>query len=183
MMFYDGDELTYDSSLGGVVEFREIPGTDRSINQLGVIVKTKTKKVLTPQINDHGYKHIAIKINGKKRDCGIHRLEALAFGLIKSIDDPKDIDHKDGNKINNDLDNLQAITHKENCHKRKGKVAQIKVDCYLYGSDKIFATYDSLVEAAKATGNGEGNISHMVNGTMKLYNLNGYVFRRHGEAL
>ena len=183
MMMSSGDQLEYDSDLGGAIEFREIPGTDKSINQLGVLIKTKTGKVLHPQVNDHGYLVLSTKINGRKRMCGVHRFEALAFGLIDDIDDPRDVDHKNGNKLDNDLDNLQSISHKDNCRKRSGKIAIIKVDAYLYGSDKIFATYNSLADAAKATGVGEGNISHMINKTVKLYNLKGYVFRRHGEAL
>ena len=64
--------------------------------------------LLTPQPNNSGY--LRVKINGKKQF--IHRLVAAAFLPIEK--DKKIIHHKDGNKKNNKLDNLQRATHKEN---------------------------------------------------------------------
>jgi len=50
--------------------------------------------------------------DGKKRTMLIHRLVAMTF--IPEVDDKPYINHKDGNKTNNKIDNLEWCTVKEN---------------------------------------------------------------------
>lgn len=59
-----------------------------------------------------GYKFIQPRINGVPLNRSIHRLVALTF-----IDNPKNLDyvnHKDGNKHNNCIDNLEWCTNEYN---------------------------------------------------------------------
>jgi hypothetical protein len=61
---------------------------------------------------------VGLNNNGVKKRFGIHRLVACAF-LEYNINKRKGIvvDHIDNNPINNNLNNLQVITHRENCSK------------------------------------------------------------------
>ena len=58
------------------------------------------------------YKYVSLTINKKQIKCSIHRLVAKAF--IENIENKKEVNHKDWNKQNNKIDNLEWCTHKEN---------------------------------------------------------------------
>lgn len=63
----------------------------------------------------------------------VHRLMGLAFGLIDDINDDRDIDHRNGNKLDNRLMNLQAVTHKKNCERRSCRMYKITKNGHTYG--------------------------------------------------
>ena len=58
----------------------------------------------------YGYKAVTIFLDGVKKNRTVHRLVA-EFYLGK---DPRQINHKDGDKKNNNLDNLEYVTPGEN---------------------------------------------------------------------
>lgn len=59
-----------------------------------------------------GYMTFAISYNGRKTRKSLHR--AIAEAFIPNPDKKPVINHKDGNKLNNNLDNLEWCTFKEN---------------------------------------------------------------------
>lgn len=64
-------------------------------------------------IDSQGYRYIDIKDkNGKRRCPKIHRLVALAF--LENKDKKPQINHIDGVKLNNDINNLEWVTNSEN---------------------------------------------------------------------
>lgn len=69
------------------------------------------EKILTP-ILANGYYQIGIRKNSIRKYLKIHRLIAEVF--INNPYNKPCINHKDGNKLNNDIDNLEWVTHKEN---------------------------------------------------------------------
>ena len=66
--------------------------------------------VSTPSPKADGYSYI--KVDGKMYRT--HRAIGVAFGLLDGTDDPRDIDHIDGNPSNNCLSNLRAVTRSQN---------------------------------------------------------------------
>jgi hypothetical protein len=68
------------------------------------------------QNNDKdGYQIIVLTNDqGKKITCKVHRLVAQTF--ISNPDDKPNINHKDGNKKNNHISNLEWVTTAENNH-------------------------------------------------------------------
>ena len=69
-------------------------------------------KLMKQQTNTYGYKHIHLCIGGKVTTCLVHRLVAMAF--IPNPDGKPCVDHIDGNRKNNSVDNLRWVTIKEN---------------------------------------------------------------------
>lgn len=60
-----------------------------------------------------GYKHLMLSKNKKKYNFYIHKLVANAF--IPNPENKPEVNHIDGNKLNNNISNLEWVTRKENC--------------------------------------------------------------------
>lgn len=74
--------------------------------------RTKKEKILKPRINSTGYMVVNLYKNAKFKTFKIHRLIAQAF-IINPENKPC-INHIDGNKLNNSIDNLEWCTYREN---------------------------------------------------------------------
>lgn len=61
----------------------------------------------------HGYKRVNLRVNGKRKSYGISRLVAGEFCQGKSKFKNM-VNHKDGNKLNNDYQNLEWVSINEN---------------------------------------------------------------------
>jgi|LGVE01.1.fsa_nt_gb hypothetical protein len=72
----------------------------------------KGKLLLSPQVNQCGYIVIRLTKNKKRYHNSIHRLVAIAF--IPNIDNLKEVNHIDGNKLNNDYTNLEWSSRSKN---------------------------------------------------------------------
>ena len=105
-----GYEDLYEISSQGRVRSRD------KIRKLGRgkgYVKFFPSKILSTSINNCGYKIIILSKPGSKVICkSIHRLVAEAF--IPNPLNLSDINHKDENKLNNCIDNLEWMSHKDN---------------------------------------------------------------------
>jgi hypothetical protein len=85
------------------------------VSRLGKVYNQKTKHLLEPRIVWNGYFRVNLKeINHPKggRDQPVHRLVAKAF--IPNPDNKPEVNHIDGNKLNNKVENLEWMTHQEN---------------------------------------------------------------------
>lgn len=82
------------------------------INRNGDIYSTHYQRMLKQQISDRGYSIIRISVDGKKRTLRIHQLVAKIF--IPNPKGYKEINHKDENKQNNSVDNLEWCTRSYN---------------------------------------------------------------------
>ena len=70
------------------------------------------ERILKPGTNTNGYQIISICTNSLRPSKLIHQLVALEF--IENPDNKPQVNHRDGNKTNNNADNLEWVTHKEN---------------------------------------------------------------------
>jgi len=77
------------------------------------------EKLLTPKVNSGGYLWVKLYGTGKK-SFAVHVLVALAF--LGERDSLNVVNHKDGNKLNNHIDNLEYCSQRENIHHHKKSV-------------------------------------------------------------
>lgn len=85
------------------------------VSNLGVIRRSdlpSTSGFRKPQIDQHGYQFVNLCLGGFKQRKFIHRLVALAF-IPNPLNKPF-VNHKDGNPLNNSVDNLEWCTSGEN---------------------------------------------------------------------
>lgn len=82
----------------------------------GTIYSERTHKILSPQLDKNGYEKVQMmSIDGKRHRYSVHRLVLENFNPIKGME-LLQVNHKDGNKRNNKLDNLEWVTNYENTH-------------------------------------------------------------------
>lgn len=67
---------------------------------------------LKPKLTEDGYLKVTLSKNSKSKNYYLHRLVALQF--IPNPDNLKEVNHKDGNKMNNNVSNLEWCTKKHN---------------------------------------------------------------------
>ncbi len=79
------------------------------ISQSGIIRNVKTKSIKSQYVSDTGYYMITISKNNKSKPYRVHRL--LANNFIENPKKLKEVNHIDGNKLNNDLSNLEWVSH------------------------------------------------------------------------
>lgn len=72
----------------------------------------KTPKILKNSNNMDGYYRVGLHLNGHQYDALVHRLVAVAF--ISNKENKQEVNHKDGDKKNNNVDNLEWSTRSEN---------------------------------------------------------------------
>ena len=80
---------------------------------------------LCHQIKNHdGYLMVSITVDGVRTQPFVHRLVAEAF--LPNPERWMDVNHKDLNKENNDVRNLEFCTHEENCRHRSAHATWTK---------------------------------------------------------
>ena len=72
----------------------------------------KDSILLRPNKTRYGYNHVVLTKGDKKCDFLVHRLVAAAF--IQNPENKPCVNHKDSDKTNNNVNNLEWCTHKEN---------------------------------------------------------------------
>lgn len=82
------------------------------ISNTGKVRNRRTGRIMKTFINSHGYEAISLRKDGECKIRPIHRLLAEAY--IEGDHEGLDVNHIDGNKRNNDLNNLEFCTRKEN---------------------------------------------------------------------
>ena len=140
----------------------------------GRVKGTKSKKVLKFSYSYNGYRRVKLYRGAKGKTFMVHRLVANAF-VLNPQNKPQ-VNHIDGNKQNNTVDNLEWVTQTENLvHAvRLGlidtnlmvKATSKKANQY-DKSGKLIKTWDSMSEAARATNTYVGNITRCCQNKIK----------------
>ena len=100
------------------------------IDENGNVYNVFSKKFLKGSIGENGYKYYRLSKNNHKKMFYAHRLVAEYFLL--NPDNLPVVNHKDGNKLNNNVNNLEWVSYSDNSkhwHKNKEKI-QINREYY-----------------------------------------------------
>ena len=82
--------------------------SDYTITENGEVINNKSKRVLKAQKNGKGY--LRVSISGRLEF--VHRLVANQY--VPNPENKPQVNHKDGNKLNNHYTNLEWVTNLEN---------------------------------------------------------------------
>lgn len=83
-----------------------------SVCEKGIVYSGDSYKVMKPYIGASGYRRVNLSKNGKAQKYLIHRLIAKVF--IPNPESLPCVNHKDGDKSNNTVSNLEWCTYSEN---------------------------------------------------------------------
>lgn len=89
-----------------------VKSVSRQINRIDGFVQNIKERVLSERIDTNGYKIVNLCMNRICKNFKIHILVANHFIGIRSSG--LVVNHKDGNKTNNDISNLEIITQSDN---------------------------------------------------------------------
>lgn len=84
------------------------------VSNTGEIKGIKTGKIRKKNINHEGYYFVNISLGSRKNKPTIKIHRAVAETFISNINNYPVINHKDGNKLNNNINNLEWCTCQEN---------------------------------------------------------------------
>lgn len=89
------------------------------VNQYGEVKNIKTGKYIIGDINTAGYYRVSLSIGGKQKKFFRHRLVAMLF--IPNPYNLPEVNHIDGDKSNNSIDNLEWCDRTHNEHECRRK--------------------------------------------------------------
>jgi len=90
-----------------------------TINENTEVYDTLKKRVIKQFDDNYGYKRVnLVNENGNQKNRKVHRLMFETFILKDGETMPKEVDHIDNNKTNNQIANLRAATTQENMRNR-----------------------------------------------------------------
>lgn len=157
------------SNLGRVKSLEKIIITSNNIT------KRMIEKILKPHLHK-GYYSVTLRKDNKSKVYTIHRLVAKAF--IPNPDNLPQVNHKDENKANNHVDNLEWCTPQYNInygtHNERQALTKSKI-VYQYSLDKILLNvWKSTHDVHRKLGYAQGNIARCCRGESKT--SNGYIW-------
>lgn len=97
--------------------YKEIPNTKgryfaSNYGNIKSFTKYENGLVLSPRTDKANYQMVNLWMDGKRKTYRVHILVCLAW--VGATPKGKNIDHIDGNKQNNNLENLQWLTARQN---------------------------------------------------------------------
>ena len=135
-----------------------------AITEDGRIWSYRSNRFLKPYVRK-GYLRVKLYINGVEKDFSIHRL--VAFAYLPNPDNLPEVNHKDENKQNNCVDNLEWVTHQENMNygTRNERISKAQGKAVL--CVELNTVFHSLNEAARQLKIDPSSISKACRGELK----------------
>ena len=155
--------------------------TDYYVSSCGRVYSDKTDRYLSPAIRKDGY----MRVGMDQKHFYVHRLVAEFFikqpiGLLKPV-----VNHKDGDKSNNHVSNLEWIEFTENIkHAHKTNLNKTCKPVIMYSlKGKELKRFDSVADAARVVKVSHTSILLACNKKEGVYTIKDRVWRFESEPL
>lgn len=176
--------------------YKEIPGFNGRylVNEDGQIKSIRNDRlgrhyadhIMTPHLDKNGY----LIVHFRKGEAGEKSLSfrvarAVALAFIPNPDNKPEVNHKDGDKTNNKVTNLEWVTAKENHHHarntglREYRYNHTVIEQIDKQTGEVMRRYDSLAEAGRILNICPTGISMVLAGLRK--SAGGYNWRRFND--
>lgn len=161
------DVVGYDDMYKGMYQVSNM-GRVRSLDRIDSIGRHVKGRIISLRLNNYGYMRAILMKNGKQYTRTVHRLVALAF--IDNPDNKRDVNHKDEDKTNNNVDNLEWMTQKENINYGTRNERASKPIKVIY-QDNTYEIWESASVFSQEYGNcvKQGNIVAVLKGRRKTH--------------
>jgi hypothetical protein len=148
------------------------------VSNKGIVINTETNEIKAQFLDTKGYPYVTLCQNGKPKSIKVHRLVATAF--IDNTENKPEINHINGIKTDNRVENLEWCTPKENSvHKTevlgKGNIRPVR--CVETG-----IIYRSGLYASKLCNTSSGAISNSCNDKNRQKTAGGYHWEHIDES-
>lgn len=98
-----------------ISNYGRVKSLERDVfNSSGCFQRHKKEKIKVPKTTTDGYNAVTLSVDCHDKTFSVHSLVANAFIEKPSSDVVLDVNHKDTNRKNNFVDNLEWVTHKQN---------------------------------------------------------------------
>ena len=129
----------------------------------------KSEKILKANPDRYGYLYVVLCKDGKDKKCKIHRLVAQAF--LPNTSNLPDVNHKDENKQNNYVENLEWCSKLyNNTYNGRAKKVGKKNSKPVYSVSKesgLVTYWESSKEAGRILGISSSHICRCLKGNLK----------------
>ena len=136
-------------------------------------LKYGKEKILKHGKTHDGYLKVNLWKDGHTKQTYVHRLVAESF--IPNPNNLTTVNHKDEDKTNNTVSNLEWMSREDNVAYSQPQWAKRSVQMLDKSTSELLATFPSTHEAERVTGIDQGHISTCCNG--KLKSAGGYIWR------
>lgn len=132
-------------------------GRVKSVQRTSTTGQALSEKIMKPSRDKGDYPFVGLWRNGKKTNFKIHRLVLEAFAPVEGMES-LDCNHRDEDKANNNLTNLEWMTRRDNLNygthnERISEAHRVRILCVELGKE-----FESIKSAAEAFGHDRGNI-------------------------
>ena len=162
--------------------WKQIKGyEDYEVSDTGLVrsLKRGKKRILRPGKKGDGYLAVGLRKDGKRKNIYVHRLVAEAF-----IPNPlglETVNHRDENKLNNRVENLEWMSLADNnrygTHDLRSALAKEKPVSQLDRQGNVVRQFPSLKEAGRRTGISQSRICQVCQGRRRYKTAGGYFWR------